>query len=166
WVRGELLFWKSRAEPVEVSEELPRPFLLAIRGEWRAAADAFKELQLPFEQAVMLLEGDAQAISEAQKVIASIGAHALQVRITDALRNVSNNVRASTAKNPLGLTKRELQILRLLADGVTNAELARKLFLSTKTVDHHVSAILGKLQVRSRAHAVTIAHELGIIQRA
>jgi DNA-binding CsgD family transcriptional regulator/tetratricopeptide (TPR) repeat protein len=165
WVKGELLFWKSRATRVEVSDELPRPAMHAIKGEWRASAEAFAELKMPFEQAVMLLEGDAQALSEAQKLIVSIGAHALQARITDALRNVSSNVRASTANNPLGLTKRELQILRLLGDGVTNAELARKLFLSTKTVDHHVSAILGKLQVRSRAHAVTIAHELGIIQR-
>jgi predicted ATPase/DNA-binding CsgD family transcriptional regulator len=164
WIKAELLFWKSRAVAVEASDDLPPACVHAIKGDWRAAAAAFAELQLPFEQAVMLLDGDAQALSEAQKLITNIGAHALQVRITDALRQVSDNVRASTANNPLGLTKRELQILRLLANGVTNAELARKLFLSTKTVDHHVSAILGKLQVRSRAHAVTIAHELGIIQ--
>ena len=62
--------------------------------------------------------------------------------------------RASTRRNPAGLTNRELDVLGLMGDGLTNAELADRLFISPKTVDHHVSAILAKLHVGNRRDAV------------
>jgi DNA-binding NarL/FixJ family response regulator len=72
--------------------------------------------------------------------------------------------RAQTARNPAGLTAREMEVLALLAEGRTNLQLARRLHLSTKTVGHHVSAILDKLGVRSRAEAVANAYTLGIVR--
>jgi len=71
--------------------------------------------------------------------------------------------RASTRSNPAGLTTREIQILTLLVHGHTNAELARRIHLAPKTVEHHVSSILRKLEVTTRTEAVTAAFGLGIV---
>ena len=71
--------------------------------------------------------------------------------------------RSTTLQNPAGLTSRQVEILRLLGDGSTNAEIAERLFISTKTVDHHVSALLSKLQVAGRREAVRRGTELGLI---
>jgi DNA-binding NarL/FixJ family response regulator len=73
--------------------------------------------------------------------------------------------RRPTEDNPAGLTARELEVLGLLAEGLTNAELARRLFLSEKTVDHHVSAVLRKLGEPSRARAVAASHERGLLPK-
>ena len=68
----------------------------------------------------------------------------------------------ATRANPAGLTERQLEILRLLARGLTNAEIAAKIVVSTRTVDHHVSAVLQKLAVSSRRQAAIAAREFGI----
>ena len=73
--------------------------------------------------------------------------------------------RAATRANPAGLTARQLDVLALLTRGDRNAEIAAKLFLSEKTVDHHVSAILRKLGVRTRGQAAAEAVRLGIAER-
>jgi DNA-binding NarL/FixJ family response regulator len=71
--------------------------------------------------------------------------------------------RASTRANPAGLTQRELEVLVLLADGLRNAEIAERLYLTPKTVRHYVSAILGKLGVETRTEAARAAAKLGLI---
>jgi DNA-binding NarL/FixJ family response regulator len=65
----------------------------------------------------------------------------------------------------VGLTGRQAEILGLLADGLTNAEIAERLVLSVRTVDHHVSAVLSKLGATSRQDAVTRAERLGALVR-
>ena len=70
--------------------------------------------------------------------------------------------RATTQANPAGLTARQLDVLELISEGDRNADIAAKLFLSEKTVDHHVSAILRKLGVHSRGQAAAEAARLGI----
>ena len=67
------------------------------------------------------------------------------------VKSVPTGVRASTRAHPAGLTRREAEVLGLVAEGLTNDEIADRLFLSAKTVDHHVSAVLGKLGVAPRA---------------
>jgi DNA-binding NarL/FixJ family response regulator len=67
--------------------------------------------------------------------------------------------------NPSGLTARELDVLRLLAAGMRNAQIAQQLVVSPRTVGHHVSAILAKLSVTSRTEAAAEAARLGIIER-
>ena len=74
--------------------------------------------------------------------------------------------RPATRANPAGLTGRQVEILALLAEGSTNAEIAQRLFISTKTVDHHVSAVLSKLQVGSRREAVRRGTVLGLLGRS
>ena len=71
--------------------------------------------------------------------------------------------RATTLANPAGLTSRQIEVLRLIGEGLTNAELADRLYLSAKTVDHHVSAILTKLDVPGRRDAIRRGRELGIL---
>ena len=69
----------------------------------------------------------------------------------------------ATRSNAAGLTAREVEVLGLVAKGRRNPEIARQLFVTTKTVDHHVSAILAKLGIRSRAEAASCAARLGIV---
>ena len=79
-----------------------------------------------------------------------------------SVRDVSQGPRRSTRENPVGLTARQLDVLELVAEGLRNSEIAAQLFLSEKTVDHHVSAILQKLDARTRGEAVSKAVGLGI----
>ena len=80
------------------------------------------------------------------------------------IRNISRGPRESTLNNPAQLTTRQIDILTLLRDGLHNKEIADKLFISPKTVDHHISAILSKLEVNSRAKAVLEAQKLGVLK--
>jgi DNA-binding NarL/FixJ family response regulator len=80
------------------------------------------------------------------------------------IRQRSRGPRAATRRHPAKLTARQADVLRLLADGLSNAEIAQRLFISIKTVDHHVSAILAKLEAGSRAEAATLAIRRGWIQ--
>jgi DNA-binding NarL/FixJ family response regulator len=71
--------------------------------------------------------------------------------------------RASALRNPLGLTNRQIDVVRALTEGQSNAEIADLLCISPKTVDHDVSAVLSKLDVASRGEAAAKARKLGIV---
>ena len=80
------------------------------------------------------------------------------------VRGVPRGPRSSTKENPAGLTARQMEVLSLLSEGASNAEIAERLFISAKTVDHHVSAILARLDARTRAEAVSIALQSDLIK--
>ncbi|MER7274768.1 LuxR C-terminal-related transcriptional regulator [Dactylosporangium sp. NPDC000244] len=84
----------------------------------------------------------------------------------DGVRSVPAGPRAATRAHPAGLTRREREVLDLICAGHTNAEIAGRLFISVKTVDHHVSAVLGKLGVATRSGAAAEAVRLGLAPTA
>ena len=77
-------------------------------------------------------------------------------------QGIPRGPRPETQANPAGLTRRELEVLQLVTEGLRNADIAERLFLSPKTIDHHVSAILGKLGVNRRTEAAHAAARVGI----
>ncbi len=116
-------------------------------------------------------DGPEEALRDSLSILEKLGAGPLAAIVRQRLRDrgvtgIPRGPRASTRSNPAGLTAREVHVLRLLVGGHTNAELARRLHLSAKTVDHHVSSILEKLEVRSRTEAVAAAFGLGIVKSA
>ena len=75
-------------------------------------------------------------------------------------RSIPRGPRSPTRRNPAGLTERQVEVLRLVADGLTNAQIADRLVLSVRTVDTHVAAIFSKLDVQSRQDAAKRASEV------
>jgi DNA-binding NarL/FixJ family response regulator len=69
----------------------------------------------------------------------------------------------STRDSPAGLTERQTEVIRLLAEGLTNAEIAAHLVLSVRTVDTHVGAILNRLDAKTRRDAAARAKALGLL---
>jgi DNA-binding NarL/FixJ family response regulator len=104
----------------------------------------------------------------ALEVLDRLGADAVAGKVRRDLRargvtGVPARPRAATRTNPAGLTARQVDVLRLVAEGLTNAGIAARLFISEKTADHHVSAILAKLDVRTRREAALAARTLGVL---
>ena len=79
------------------------------------------------------------------------------------MRGLPRGPRPTTRSNPANLTPREVEVLSLVAEGLRNSEIAERLFLAEKTVDHHVSAILRKLGVHTRGQAAAEAARLGLV---
>jgi DNA-binding NarL/FixJ family response regulator len=110
-----------------------------------------------------------EALRESLATLDSLGARAAASVVAHRLRrlggrDVPRGPRRSTRSNVAGLTARELDVLRLVSDGLRNAEIAERLFLSPRTVDHHVSAILRKLDARTRGKAVAAAGRLALLE--
>jgi len=163
-LKGELAAWLWRVDALEQHPaDIAEPYALEISGDWRGAAGEWRDLGCPYERATVLaLYGGELEQREALAIFDQLGAgpaaQMVRKRMREqGVRGVPRGSRASTRGNPLGLTRREAEILALLSEGLRNAAIARRLFVSTKTVDHHVSAILAKLGVPSRAQAVAMA---------
>jgi DNA-binding CsgD family transcriptional regulator len=167
-MNGELAVWLHRADALDEesldagSTQFAQPYAMEIAGEWRAAANTWKDLGCPYEQASLLaLHGNEIEKREALEIFERLGAspasRALRKQFrADGVKGVPRGARASTQSNQHGLTKREAEVLGLLSQGMRNAAIAKRLFVSQKTVDHHVSAILTKLGVPSRGEAVVV----------
>lgn len=165
---GELATWRRRAGLEEaLATEAAEPYALQLAGQFAAAADAWRELSCQYEAALALVDADdPELLRRAHEELRALGATPAAAIVARRLRQrggrVARGPRASTLENPAKLTTRELEVLALVAAGLRNGEIAERLFLSGKTVDHHVSAILRKLGARSRAEASAKAVQLGL----
>ncbi|HEV3480036.1 MAG TPA: AAA family ATPase [Gaiellaceae bacterium] len=167
WWRGEAGFWAWKAGlPHPLPEGSAEPWVLHVQGRCADAARAWKQLGCPFHEALALADSTRESdLRTSLELSRSLGAERLAGRVAARLRElgarkVPRGPRAQTRANPAGLTRRELDVLELLAEGLRNSEIAARLVLSAKTVDHHVSAILRKLGVPNRAAAAEKAKQL------
>jgi DNA-binding CsgD family transcriptional regulator len=169
WMQGELAFWLWRAGRLkETPEQIAPPWALQIAGDWQGAAAAWEALNCPYERALALAECKNDiAVRTALQIFEGLGASPMagitRRKLRErGVRNIPRGSHQRTKQNPHQLTRRQLQVLALLAEGCRNAEIAGRLFVTEKTVDHHVSAVLEKLQVRSRGEAAAVANRLGL----
>jgi DNA-binding CsgD family transcriptional regulator len=142
-----------------------------IERDWRAAADAFGEVGWSYDRALMLsLLEDEESLAEAIDTARGLGAEPLTRRVAERMRRLGLRVphgpREATRANPAGLTARQLEVLALLVDGLTNAEIADRLVVSTRTAEHHVAAVLAKLGATTRVEAARRAADLRLVTRA
>jgi ATP/maltotriose-dependent transcriptional regulator MalT len=168
---SRLLFWRRLAElEPGVPTDVSGPYALALAGKWEQAADEWTRRGQPYETALALSQsGDVAALRRAHAELQRIGARPLAALVARELRDlgardIPRGPRRSTRTNDAELTVRELDVLALLADGLRNTDIADRLVVSRRTVDHHVSAILRKLGVRTRGEAVAAATRIGLLE--
>ncbi|HTP10844.1 MAG TPA: LuxR C-terminal-related transcriptional regulator, partial [Anaerolineae bacterium] len=163
WFAGELAYWRWRAgDNIATPAWLAAPFALQIAGDWRSAAEEWARLSCPYEQARALADGDFNAQVAALSIFERLGARPAADEVRQRLRAsgataIPRKPRSATRENPFALTERQVDILQLLIEDLSNADIAARLHISPKTVDHHVSAVLAKLDVHTREEAAALA---------
>ena len=159
------LYLRQAGEQAEVPEG-QHPFAVQARGDVRRAAHLWRVTGAVYHQAAALAESTHEAdLLDALTTLDDIGAIPLARIVRKALRSlgargIPRGPQATTRDNPAGLTDRQLDVLPLIAEGLTNGEIAEQLVLSVRTVDSHVAAILVKLGVSSRREAARRAADL------
>jgi DNA-binding CsgD family transcriptional regulator len=166
---GQLARWRVRVGlPVEPPDGVPERYRLELAGEPELAAEQFRAQGAMYDAAIAVIPTtNGPPLRAALDQLRALGAKPAAAAVSRRLRElgerqVPRGPRASTSENPAGLTNRELEVLPLLAEGLRNAEIAQRLVLSHKTVDHHVSAILRKLGASTRGQASAAAGRLGL----
>jgi DNA-binding CsgD family transcriptional regulator/tetratricopeptide (TPR) repeat protein len=171
WGVGELAYWLwrsggTRAVPAGAAE----PWVRQIESKAEEAAALWEKQGCPYEAAQALAESDREpALRRALEILQDLGAKPMAASVRRRLRGLGAlairlGPRAATRQNPAGLTARELEVLRLLVDGLPNREIGERLYVSRRTVEHQVESILGKLGVTSRTAAAREASHLGLTE--
>jgi DNA-binding CsgD family transcriptional regulator/tetratricopeptide (TPR) repeat protein len=165
---AELALWGSRnGVELELPPRAPEPVRLELEGDWRGAVRAWRELEAPYEAALAAIPGDDAAVRDALATLHRLGAGAAVTAFkrerAERGTRPARGPRPSTLANPAGLTRREQEVLSRVASGETNAAIAAALHLSTRTVAHHVTAILRKLDAPNRVVAIERARAQGLL---
>ena len=171
WFAGELMFWlHASGVDVDVLEWIAAPFAMQIAGDWNGAASQWRKGGFPYETANALVQlEDESAQREGLAELERIGAEPASKRARRHLRElgvkgIPRGPHESTRSNTAGLTRREIEIAQLISEGLRNNEIAERLFVSPKTVDHHVSSVLSKLGVKARAQVRAEAERRGLLK--
>ncbi len=168
-VAAEVGYRLRQAGIVAPVEAANTPFGLLAAGRWREAAEWFARSGRRYDQAVALAEStDADDLLTALSILDGLGAEPAARLVRQRLRErgvarIPRGPAPSTRDNPAGLTDRQVEVVKLLAGGLSNAEIAARLVLSVRTVDSHVAAVLDKLDARTRRDAADRARALGLI---
>ncbi len=163
WAEGDLAFWLWKlGELSEVPERIAEPYRLMMEGNAGQAADIWEAKGIPYERGLALMQGDEKARLEALEIFETLGATAVVDKLRKTLRDEGvtgpRGKNRDTKRHAAGLTARQAEVLQLLDEGLSNIEIADRLFVSPRTVEHHVSAVLAKLDASTREEAVTQAH--------
>ena len=170
WYIGELAVWSWRAGADPPEATMPRPFALQLAGDWRGASGELERIGCHYDAALATAEGDdPAALLRALAVLDGMEARPAAARLRRRLselgvRGVPRRPLAARREHPFDLTAREQEVLDALALGLSNAQISQRLFVSSKTVNHHVSSILSKLRVPSRGVAVAEARRHGLLK--
>ncbi|WP_419997961.1 ATP-binding protein [Streptomyces boninensis] len=184
-LRAELGYWLRVAEaptgspraPVATAGQpvggsaggRPHPYDLQAAGRWREAAAAWQDAGCPYERAAALAESPLPedrfaALAQLDALGARPLARVVRAGLkAEGVRHIPRGPAPATRRNAAGLTGRQLEVTRLLARGLTNAEIAARLVLSVRTVDHHVAAVLEKLGAPTRRDVLARAADLGLL---
>jgi len=165
--RRWLALWTRRLTGVAERVDL-EPFASYVAGDAAHAAELWDRLGYRYEAALALLDTKEEThLRESLAWLSNLGAEAAARLVRQTMRDlgirsIPAGTRPATKAHPRGLTVREQQILELLSQGHSNEEISARLFISVRTVEHHVSAILGKLGVTTRKDAAREALKLGL----
>ncbi|HEY7224767.1 MAG TPA: AAA family ATPase [Micromonosporaceae bacterium] len=170
WLCGEVQAWLSRlGSRRRVPGPLAEPYRRSAEGDSAGAARFWLERECRYDAALSLVDsGDEASALRALELLRELGAEGTVRLVTRRLREqgvrgIPAGARPTTRANPGGLTAREVEVLALVCAGRTDAEIASTLYISAKTVHHHVSAVLAKLAVTSRREATAVAARLGLL---
>jgi len=167
WDTGELALWLWKlGELAEVPEGIAEPYRLVMSGKPIAAAEIWEKLGYPYQRAIALTHGETSAQLKALDILETLGATAVADKLRQELRDQGVALpRRKTRKTDhrVGLTARQGEVLQLLDDQLSNVEIADRLFLSPRTVEHHVAAVMSKLNASTRNQAVVLAGEQGLL---
>jgi DNA-binding CsgD family transcriptional regulator len=172
WQRGEVTWVLWQAGEREIPpDSLAAPYTLLIAGDFAGAAATWRDLGCPYEEAcAMAASDDSDAVRRALATFEQLDAQPAFAQAIQRLRSLGERdipvIRrgpiATTRSNPAGLTQREVEVLVLVAEGLRNPEIAKRLYLTPKTVSHHLTSVYGKLGVSTRTEAARVAAKLGI----
>jgi DNA-binding CsgD family transcriptional regulator len=168
WNLGELAVWRRRVGLSVPEGEVSPPTAAELSGDLASAAALWSDLGCPYESALTLAQSEDEplqrrALAELQRLEATAPARIVVRRLRSrGVRDIPRGPYRKTRENAAGLTPRELEVLALLGQPLQNADIARQLVLSPRTVDTHVSRILAKLGARTRIEAVAAARRLGL----
>ncbi|MGH2886697.1 MAG: helix-turn-helix domain-containing protein, partial [Solirubrobacteraceae bacterium] len=172
-ILGDLALWRWRAGILtELPDGIDGLTRAQIEGDYERVAAVRREQGCVYEAALALADADDEdALRRAHAELQTLGARPAAAIVARRLRQrgakgMPRGPRRETQANPAGLTGRELDVLPFLADGLRNADIASRLIISEKTVDHHVSSILRKLGARTRGEAAAAATRLGLADQA
>lgn len=169
WIWGELSMWLRIAGRLDRDDQsLPSPWRTLIGDDWETAADLWRDRGMPYERALALYSGNTAARLEALRLLDGLEAVPLAAKLRRGLRaegvkGIPRGPYSGRRADPLGLTPRQAEILELVAESLSNSEIADRLFLSVRTVEQHVSSILATLSARNRRDAVRIASDSSLV---